>query len=220
MDSSICLAEAIREFGRENVLCVSYNYLQRHSIEIECAKAICADWKVDHTVLDIRCLNLITENSLTRLDMPIVYHDDGTPPNTLVVGRNGLMGRIAGIHAHHLGAHSIYMGVIEVESANSGYRDCSRFYMDKLQDILRIDFDDPSFEIRTPLVKMTKKETLEYAQQLGVLEYLLENTVTCYNEVKKAGCKNCPACFLRNEGIREFLAENPDFPLSYKDQLV
>jgi 7-cyano-7-deazaguanine synthase len=215
MDSSLCLAQAIQEFGRDQVLSVSFSYNQRHSIELEKAKVICQEWGVDHTILDISCLSQITENSLTHSSLPIT-HFPGQAPNSLVVGRNGLMARIAAIHAQYLGAHYIYLGVIEVESANSGYRDCSRSYMDKLQEILRIDLNDPQFEIRTPVVFMTKKETLELGQRLGVLEFLLENTVTCYNGIGKSGCRQCPSCRLRNEGILEFLKEHPGFEFSYK----
>lgn len=214
MDSSLCLAVAIQEWGPSEVLSLSFTYGQRHSQELERAAKICAQWKVDHVVLDLSCLQQITENSLTRHDIPIEIQP-GKPPNSLVVGRNGLMARIAAIHAHSLGAHQIYMGVIEVESANSGYRDCSRNYMDKMQDILRIDLDDSHFEIKTPLVFMTKKETLELGYQLGVLQYLLETTITCYQGIDKAGCGNCPACHLRNEGIIQFMAEHPDFSLTY-----
>jgi 7-cyano-7-deazaguanine synthase len=218
MDSSLCLAHAIQEFGAEAVLSVTFSYLQRHSIEMERAQRICREWNVDQTILDISCLSQITENSLTRHSMDIIARP-GEAPNSLVVGRNGLMARIAGIHANSLGAHAIYMGVIEVESANSGYRDCSRDYMDLMEKILRIDFDDPQFEIRTPLVKMTKAETMEFGYKMGVLEFLLENTVSCYNGLDREGCRNCPACKLRNEGIKEFVSHHPAFQFSYSNKI-
>lgn len=204
MDSSICLALAIREFGAGNVLSLSFSYNQRHSNELVQAAKICRTWNVDHRILSIDCLTEITSNALTDSSQSIIHHQD-SPPNTLVVGRNGLMARLGAIHAHHLGAHCIYMGVIEVEGSHSGYRDCSRHYMDLLQHILRIDLDDPSFSIRTPLVHLSKKETLELAQQLGHLEFLWEETVTCYNGLRREGCRTCPSCLLRNEGMRQFL---------------
>ncbi len=213
MDSSLCLALARSEYGAENVLSVSFSYGQRHSNELQRAARISSKWNIDHVVLDISCLGEITENALTRPDMPILAKK-GEEPNTLVVGRNGLMARIAAIHAQNLGAHCIYMGVIEVESANSGYRDCSREYMNKLEDILKLDLADPEFQIKTPLVFMTKKETMELGHRLGVLEFLLEETITCYNGIDRAGCKSCPSCLLRNEGITQFLSENPDVELS------
>jgi 7-cyano-7-deazaguanine synthase len=218
MDSSLCLAQAIREFGSQSVLGLSFSYGQRHSVELERSQLICDIWKVDHTVLDLSCLNEITENALTRHSMPITAQA-GEAPNTLVVGRNGLMARIGAIHANHLGAHAIYMGVIEVESANSGYRDCSRAYMNKMEEILRIDLDDPKFEIRTPLVYMTKMQTMELGHELGVLEFLLETTISCYEGIEKQGCRKCPACQLRNEGIKQFLITHPEIQFSYKKML-
>lgn len=203
MDSSICLKLALDQYGKENVLSLSFKYNQRHLNEIAQAAKIAAHFGVDHVCLNIDCLQEITRNSLTHHEEPILQIS-GQPPNTLVVGRNGLMACLAAIHAHHLGAHSIYMGVIEVEASNSGYRDCSRAYMDLMEEILRIDLADPEFRILTPLVKMTKKETLILADSLSVLDYLLEETITCYLGLSGTGCEVCPACKLKNEGLREF----------------
>ncbi|MGK0182784.1 MAG: 7-cyano-7-deazaguanine synthase [Halioglobus sp.] len=213
MDSSICLASAINDFQKEEVLSLSFQYGQRHSNELEQARKISREWGVDHVLLSIDCLQEITANALMDSSMEIDKAGESAVPNTLVVGRNGLMARLGAIHAQNLGAHDIYMGVIEVEEANSGYRDCSRLYMDLMEQILRMDLDDPEFTIRTPLVKMTKKETMEFAYKLGLLEYLLEETITCYKGVPHLGCQQCPACELRNEGISQFIAEHPDFSL-------
>lgn len=214
MDSSLCLALAIREFGANNVLSMSFSYGQRHSVELEQSAKICRDWNVDHIVLNIDCLQEITENAMMNKTLEIV-HASSSPANTLVVGRNGLMARLAAIHAEHLGANCIYLGVIEVEAV-SGYRDCTRAYMDLLQQILQIDLDNDNFEIRTPLVYMTKYQTMELGYELGVLEYLLKETITCYRGVPKAGCGDCPSCKLRNEGIKKFLAKHPTFAMPYQ----
>ncbi len=219
MDSSLCLALAVKEFGCENVLSLSFTYNQRHSQELERASKISSYFKVDHTELDLSCLSQITKSALIG-SVDKILHPEGEPPNTLVVGRNGLMARLASIHAHSLGAHSIYMGVMELEEANSGYRDCSRAYMDIIQSALRMDFADDKFEIRTPLVNMTKKETMELGYKLGVLEYLLENTITCYEGIDKEGCLKCPACKLRNSGLKIFSLEHPEFKFSYKEKIL
>lgn len=218
MDSSLCLKIAINEYGSQNILGLSFSYGQRHSVELGVAKKICSDWGVDHTVINIDCLNQITNNALTDHKLEITHHKN-QEPNTLVVGRNGLMARIGAIHANSLEADFIYMGVIEVEEANSGYRDCSRKYMDIIQSALRIDFANEFFEIKTPLVFMTKYQTMELGYELGVLEYLLENTISCYEGISKQGCGKCPACKLRNEGILEFIEKNPTFSMSYKGEI-
>lgn len=219
MDSSLCLALAVNEFGAANVMSVSFTYNQRHALELDRARKISQHFKVEHAEINLDCLSQITKSALIGNDQKI-EHEAGKVPNTLVVGRNGLMARLAGIHAHSLHAKCIYMGVMELEGANSGYRDCSRAYMDLIQAALRVDFDDHSFEIKTPLVFMTKKDTMELGYQLGVLEYLLENTITCYEGIEKAGCMKCPACLLRNSGLKIFSLEHPDFKYSYREQIV
>nr|MBP9674313.1 7-cyano-7-deazaguanine synthase QueC [Bacteriovoracaceae bacterium] len=157
MDSSLCLKLALQKYGASAVLSISFSYGQKHSVELECAKKICSDWNIQHEVLDLSVLQKITENALTHHEIPIV-HKENSAPNTLVVGRNGLMARLAAIYAHTLGAHEIYMGVMELEVANSGYPDCSREYMDLKEKILQKDLNDPKFRIVTPLIHMTKKE--------------------------------------------------------------
>jgi 7-cyano-7-deazaguanine synthase len=216
MDSSICLALAIQHYGKKHVLSLGFDYTQRNSSELQAAELICNTWEVDRVVLPITCLNQITSNALLNHKQTI-EHLEGQAPNTLVTGRNGLMARLAGIHADSLGASAISLGVIEIESSNSGYRDCSREYFNLLQNILRIDFNNPLFEIQTPLVKMTKYETLKCAQKLDVLDFLLEHTITCYEGLAHQGCKKCPACKLRNQGIEEFQSKHPAFKFKIED---
>jgi 7-cyano-7-deazaguanine synthase len=55
--------------------------------------------------------------------------------------------------------------------------------MDLIQSALRLDFANPAFEIRTPIVQMTKKDSMELGYKLGVLEFLLEDTITCYEGI-------------------------------------
>ncbi len=214
MDSSICLKIAIDKFGHENVLSLGFNYNQRHDIELDCANNIANYFKVDRSVLDITCLQEITDNAL--INKNTIIKNENTSPNTLVVGRNGLMARLAAVHAENLGADSIYLGVIEVEEANSGYRDCSRSYMDKMEEILKIDLNNDQFKIETPLVKLNKFQTMELANKLGVLKFLLENTISCYEGIPEYGCGKCPACSLRNKGIADFLNSNVKFDFSYR----
>lgn len=219
MDSSLCLALAIQEFGAGDVLSLSFTYNQRHSVELGRARRISQHFNVDHVEVNLNCLSELTESALIGNNQAI-EHNPNQAPNTLVVGRNGLMARLAAIHAQSLGAKCIYVGVMELEEANSGYRDCSRRYMNLIEEALRLDFADPSFEIRTPLVKMNKKETMELGHKLGVIEYLLENTITCYEGIEKAGCMKCPACQLRNQGLKVFSLEHPEVKYSYRNQIL
>jgi 7-cyano-7-deazaguanine synthase len=210
MDSSICLALAKQEWGKENILSLTFFYQQRHSIECERAKKICLDWDIDHVNLDIDCLQKITTNALMDSNLSI-EQEEGKIPNTWVVGRNGLMARLGAIQAHHLGAQQVYMGIMSCEGSTSGYPDCSRDYMDLMEKVLQMDLVDPQFKIHTPLVHMSKKESLVLANKLGVLDYLLRETVTCYEGIPQIGCGVCPSCRLRHEGVRQFVREYPYF---------
>lgn len=203
MDSSICLALAIRKWSKEKVLSLSFRYQQRHAQELFQAEKICRKWGVDHVEIEINFLEKLTHNALMDPKEKI-HFKKGQEPNTLVLGRNGLMARLGAIYAQNLGARCIYMGIMELEVANSGYRDCSRHYMNLMEGVLRIDLNDPGFQILTPLVEMTKKQTMDLAHSLGILDYLVKETISCYEGFKHPGCLTCPACLLRNEGLEQF----------------
>lgn len=216
MDSSLCLALAIKEFSKENVLSLSFSYGQRHSMELQQAAYICASWDVAHEIIELPYLSALTDSSLTNSSIVITSGEGKKePPNTLVVGRNGLMVRLAAIYGARYGIDILYMGVMELEEANSGYRDCSRHYMDLKQEILRLDLDKSHFEIRTPLIFLTKFESLLLAEEEGLLDFLLINTISCYNGLPRQGCKSCPACKLRNEALKIFSLKNPTRILPY-----
>lgn len=191
MDSSICLLLAAKEHGKDHVLSLSFDYGQVHKNELIAAKTIAAHFGIAHEEIPLDVLSYVTSSTLMGMD--------GT---SLVPGRNGLLARLGGLRGRSLGAREVWTGVIERE--NSGYPDCSRAYMDLMERVLRLDFQDPEFLIRTPLVGMTKGETLVVAEELGVLEVLLKETVTCYLGVKGEGCGECAACVLRARGLADF----------------
>ncbi|MCX6995436.1 MAG: 7-cyano-7-deazaguanine synthase [Chlamydiae bacterium] len=195
MDSSICLKLAIEENGPHEVLSVGFDYGQRHKSEEEAACLISRAFGVEHISIPIPIFALLRNNALLDHTLPIENL------NTLVPGRNGLMAWHAALLAHSLGAHQVYLGVMELEEANSGYRDCSRAYMSLLERILQIDLNDKAFRLCTPLVHMTKKESHQLAAKMGILPFLLEHTVTCYEGIKGRGCEKCPACILRNKAL-------------------
>jgi 7-cyano-7-deazaguanine synthase len=63
-----------------------------------------------------------------------------------------------------------------------------------------------NFVINTPLMWLTKAQTWELADKLGVLDTIYTKTLTCYNGIKGEGCGHCPACFLRKRGYDEFIS--------------
>ena len=211
MDSSLCLILAVRKYGCDRVISLGVRYHQRHESELAAAQTIAEHYNVRREVINMSPLPGWDSSSLISHSLPI-QSSSGTPPNSFVVGRNGLFLMMAAPFARSVGVHSIFTGVMEREGANSGYPDCNRPYIDCVQSVIRLDLQDPSFSIQTPLIDMSKAQTMELADSLGELEFLLRHTVTCYNGISGFGCRQCPSCKLRNEGIDEFYKNHPEKP--------
>ena len=199
-DSTTCLFWAMREFDR--VEAVTFDYQQRHKMEIECAKKICRDFAVPHTLLDMGLLSQLTANALTRENIEVQAGENGALPSTFVDGRNLLFLSFAAVAAKQKGLRHIVTGVCETDF--SGYPDCRDVFIKSLNVTLNLAMDY-QFVIHTPLMWIDKSQTWELADQLGRLEYVRENTLTCYNGIMGAGCGTCPACKLRQEGLEKYL---------------
>ncbi|MFC3884368.1 7-cyano-7-deazaguanine synthase QueC [Bacillus songklensis] len=200
-DSTTCLFWALKNF--KEVEAVTFNYGQRHSKEIEVAKAIADDLGVKHTVLDMSLLNQLAPNALTRADINI-EQKEGELPTTFVDGRNLLFLSFAAVLAKQAGARHIVTGVCETDF--SGYPDCRDVFVKSLNVTLNLAMDY-QFVIHTPLMWINKAETWELADELGALDYVRENTLTCYNGVMSDGCGECPACKLRKRGLDDYLTK-------------
>lgn len=201
-DSATCLLLAQQQFGADNVEAITFQYGQRHAIELEQAAWIARDLGVKQTVLDLSLIQAITHNALMDENATIVTADNGLP-NTFVDGRNALFLLYAAIYAKSQGIHDIFIGVCETDF--SGYPDCRAEFVASMQQTLRLAMDYP-FTVHTPLMYLTKKQTWALADQLGAFDYIRQHTHTCYLGVR-GGCGECPSCILRENGLREYLNE-------------
>ncbi|UNK19730.1 7-cyano-7-deazaguanine synthase QueC [Paenibacillus sp. N3/727] len=199
-DSTTCLFWAKEQFAE--VETVTFDYGQRHKYEIQCAAQIAEEQGVKQTVLDMSLLNQLAPNALTRSDMEIVEGDDGVP-NTFVDGRNLLFLSFAAVLAKQVGARHLVTGVCETDF--SGYPDCRDNFIKSLNVTLNLAMDYP-FVIHTPLMWLDKADTWELADQMNALDYVRQNTLTCYNGIKGDGCGECPACQLRKAGLDKYLS--------------
>ncbi|MBC2723350.1 MAG: 7-cyano-7-deazaguanine synthase QueC [Desulfosporosinus sp.] len=199
-DSTTCLFWAMKNF--ERVEAITFNYNQRHKTEIDCAIKIAREFDIPHLVLDMSLLNQLAPNALTRTDIEIKAGESGQPPNTFVDGRNLLFLSFAAVVAKQKGINHIVTGVCQTDF--SGYPDCRDVFVKSLNVTLDLAMDY-TFVIDTPLMWIDKAETWELADQLGRLEYIQENTLTCYNGIMGMGCGECPACKLRSAGLKTYL---------------
>ncbi|WP_188689792.1 7-cyano-7-deazaguanine synthase QueC [Pullulanibacillus camelliae] len=199
-DSTTCLFWAKEHF--KEVEAVTFNYNQRHSLEIECATNIARELGVKHHILDMSLLNQLAPSALTRTDIAVSEGENGDLPSTFVPGRNLIFLSFAGILAHQIGAKHIITGVCETDF--SGYPDCRDAFVKALNVTLNLSMDKP-FVIHTPLMWLDKAQTWGLADELGALDFVRQKTLTCYNGVIADGCGECPACKLRNQGLEKYL---------------
>lgn len=204
-DSTTCLFWALERF--QEVEAVTFDYNQRHSLEIDCAKSIAKELGIKHHILDMELLNQLAPSALTRDDIEVKDGDEGELPSSFVPGRNLIFMSFAGILASQIGAAHIVTGVCETDF--SGYPDCRDVFVKSLNVTLNLSMNE-QFVIHTPLMWLNKAETWKLADELDALDFVRERTLTCYNGVIADGCGECPACKLRKRGLDEYLNERKE----------
>lgn len=199
-DSTTCLFWARGRF--KEVLAVSFDYGQKHSKELECASDICKKYGFEHHILDMSLLNQLAPNSLTRTDIEVDKTSDENLPNSAVDGRNMLFLTFVAVFAKQRDIKHIITGVSQ--SDFSGYPDCRDIFIKSLNVTLNLSMDY-DYVLHTPLMWIDKEETWELADKLGVLDIIKNETLTCYNGIQGEGCRECPACELRNKGYKSYI---------------
>ena len=202
-DSTTCLLWALKKF--KEVIAVTFDYGQRHALEIECAKNICREFNIPHHILDMSLLSQLSPNALTNHDMKVELNHKTKLPSTFVPARNLLFLSFAGAVAYSKGAKHLVTGVSETDF--SGYPDCRDSFIKSMNVTLNLSIDE-DFVIHTPLMWLDKSEVWELSDELGKLAYIQEKTLTCYKGIIGDGCGDCPACDLRRKGYEEYMKRN------------
>lgn len=217
-DSTTCLAWALERFAV--VETVGFDYGQRHAAELEARTRILgllhsrfprwsAKLGVDR-VLSLEALRQIGGSALTDA-MEIELGRSGLP-TTFVPGRNVFFLTAAAALAYRRGCRDLVGGMCETDF--SGYPDCRRQAIDAVEAGLSLAMDT-SLRVHTPLMQLDKAQTWALAAELGgdeLVALIVEETVTCYRGDRSLrhdwgyGCAACPACELRANGYRRYIA--------------
>lgn len=207
-DSTTCLYWALREFGAANVEAVTFDYGQRHRVELDCARKIAQLAGVHQTVLPIDTFAAIGGNALT--DDSIAPEEgarddaDTALPNTFVPGRNLVFLSFAAALAYTRGIEHVVTGVAQTDY--SGYPDCRENTLKALELALRLGMDS-RVTLHAPLMFMSKADTVRLAQDVGAMDAMAWSH-TCYNgEVPP--CGRCASCELRAKGFAEAGVADP-----------
>lgn len=200
-DSTTCLFWAKKHFKR--VYALSFLYGQKHEKEVEMARNIARKAEVGFKAMDVSFIGHLGKNSLTDFSVRMDEEKpEGSFPNTFVPGRNLFFLSIAAVYARERGINHIVTGVSQTDF--SGYPDCRDAFIKSLNVTLNLAMDG-QFVIHTPLMWIDKAQTWALADELGVLDLVRNETLTCYNGIPGDGCGHCPACRLRREGLEKYL---------------
>ena len=205
-DSTTCLYWALDRFGRGNVSSITFDYGQKHRIELECARDVAAAAGVSNVCLPIDTFAALGGDALTDESIAVsdATDDDTELPVTFVPGRNLIFLTFAAAHAYRQGIRHLVTGVAQTDY--SGYPDCREETIGALQRAISLGMDR-EFTIHTPLMHRSKKETVELAVRLGGLG-AMALTHTCYNG-RRPPCGECQACRLRAKGFAEAGVRDP-----------
>ncbi len=203
LDSTTCLSIAHKE-GYE-VYALSFDYGQRHSRELDCAKEIAEYYSVPHKVAQI---GLFGGSALTDKDISVPdYREDSGIPVTYVPARNILFLSYALGYAEVVGAEVIFIGISSVDY--SGYPDCRPEFIEAFRGVIltgtKSGVEGNPVEIRTPLIDLSKADTIRVAYENNAPLHL---TTSCYRG-KDSACGTCDSCMLRIKGFAEAGIKDP-----------
>ncbi|HSW75748.1 MAG TPA: 7-cyano-7-deazaguanine synthase QueC [Candidatus Saccharimonadales bacterium] len=201
LDSTTCLAIAKHEGFECHAL--SFNYGQRHSIELNAAKKIASMFNVSHTIIDIPIWQF-GGSALTDVNLTIPENNiKNEIPITYVPARNTIFLSFALGLAESINAQDIFIGISAVDY--SGYPDCRPEYLAAFQKLAnlatKIGVEDNSIQVHAPLIHLSKAETINLGLKLGV-NYA--QTVSCYQaNTEGHACGKCDSCVLRKKGFSD-----------------
>lgn len=209
LDSTTALAYA----RREGFACyaLTFDYGQRHRVELEAARRVAESLgAVEHRVV-VFDLRVFGGSALTAdIDVPKDGSDKANIPVTYVPARNTVFLSFALAWAEVLGASDIFLGVNAVDY--SGYPDCRPEFIaafERMADLAtRAGVEGVThMRIHTPLIRLSKREIIELAVDLGAD---LRLTHSCYDpDAAGRSCGRCDSCRLRLKGFAEAGMKDP-----------
>lgn len=207
LDSATTLAVAReRQF---DCYAMSFDYGQRHAVELEAAAEIARMFAVvEHRVVPID-LSAFGGSALTDESIAVPVEPSDGIPVTYVPARNTVFLALALAWAEVLGVRDIFIGVNAVDY--SGYPDCRPEFVAAFEALANLatkaGVEGDRFHVHTPLIELSKAQIIERGTALGV-DYAA--TVSCYQPNPRGeACGRCDSCRLRAEGFASARVADP-----------
>ena len=212
LDSATCLAIARREDYQ--CYCLSFDYGQRHRVELEAARQVAEHLGAqEHQIIrfDLRAFggSALTGDEDVPKNRGENEMSSGVPV-TYVPARNTIFLSFALAYAEVKGAADIFIGVNAVDY--SGYPDCRPEFIHAFETMANLATKAgvegaATIKIQTPLQKLSKADIVRKALDLGLDVSL---THSCYDpDAHGRPCGSCDSCLLRRKGFEEAGAEDP-----------
>lgn len=206
-DSVTCLYWALAQ--KREVVCLTFDYGQRHRRELECAARIAEMAAVPQITVDLGALFAGT-SPLTDLSRDVEQYQDadslpGGLEKTFVPGRNLLFLAVAANRAYVEKCQTLVIGVSQEDFG--GYPDCREEFLNSMERSIETALDR-KIQIEAPLLFKDKKKTVELAAELPGCWEALAHSHTCY-EGKFPPCGHCHSCLLRARGFEQTGKSDP-----------
>jgi 7-cyano-7-deazaguanine synthase len=212
-DSATLLAIA-KSQGFE-LYAMSFSYNQRHSYELQMAKALTKDIVTDHIFVNIDP-QIFAGSSLTDKTLSIEHFTElpdklNSAPSTYVPARNTLFLSYGLSYAESIGAAAIFIGI---HAQDAPYPDCRPEFRQQFQQLINVATStQPSIQLHTPLLELSKAQIIATGLKLGV-DY--SRTISCYNpNTNHASCAKCLACVTRLDAFAKNQVVDPVKYLSH-----
>ena len=201
LDSATVLALARHQGYECHALSVAYG--QRHIAELNAASRLARSMEVTaHQIIHVN-LDAMGGSALTDLSIAVPEQPSSGIPVTYVPARNTLFLSLALGRVDVIGAHTLFIGINAVDY--SGYPDCRPEFVEAFERLARVatkaGVEGTTFEVHTPLLRMSKAEIIAEGLKLGV-DY--GQTVSCYQaDVHGHACGVCDSCRIRRQGFAD-----------------
>ena len=216
LDSTTCLALAVHDYGKENVVSVSIFYGQKHQKELEAARKVSEYYGVKHYEFDLSKIMQYSDCSLLAGSTQQIEHSDYATQvtreesgkvNTYVPFRNGLMLSTCASLAQSIfekDETDILIGAHGDDSAGNAYADCSVDFIDTMSRAISIGTYE-KVKVVAPFYKSNKAGVVKKGLELKA-PYAL--TWSCYEGGEKP-CGTCATCIDRAKAFKANNAEDP-----------
>jgi len=207
LDSATCLAIARSEGF--NCYALSFDYGQRHHIELNAARRVVSSIGVQQHKIIRLDLGEFAGSALTDFSVPVPNQESEGIPLTYVPARNTIFLSLALGWSEVMNIQDIFIGVNAVDY--SGYPDCRPEFIAAYEKMAQLatkqSIEGRPFKINTPLINLSKAEIIKKGASLNV-DYAL--TISCYDPDESGhACGKCDSCRLRAAGFAEADIEDP-----------